>query len=226
MKRKLPRRAVPFAVAGGVLLVALIGWLAVVSPQRSQASSLQKQIDDAQAQLTSLTIQPKGPSNRGRVKIADVFRLSKAIPNEVRMPDILLELNQVAGASGITFASITPRIPVVLPSYQVVPIDVVFRGNYYELSDFLYRVRNLVEVHDGLLTSTGRLFTVDRIGFAQGQGGFPQIDATLSIDAYVYGGVPAETSSSTSTSTSATGTTSTTTTTSPSSQAAAAGATP
>jgi hypothetical protein len=64
---------------------------------------------------------------------------------------------------------------------------VIFEGNFYELSDFLYRLRTLVSVHRGRLQATGRLFTVRTLSFVEGEKGFPQIKATLGVDAYVYG---------------------------------------
>jgi hypothetical protein len=64
---------------------------------------------------------------------------------------------------------------------------VIFDGSFYELSDFLYRVRTLVSVHNGRLRATGRLFTVRTLSFLESEQGFPQIRATLGVDAYVYG---------------------------------------
>ena len=61
----------------------------------------------------------------------------------------------------------------------------------------------------------GRLFAIDTLSFDEAQGGFPQISATLVVDAFVYGtGTPATaTPTTTTTSTSSTTTTATTTTT-------------
>jgi hypothetical protein len=230
MKRKLSRRAGLLGLVAGLLLVALIGWFALVAPQRSKASSLQQEIQDTELQIQSLQLAPRGATHV-KIKVADLFRLSKAIPTQLQMPDILLELNRVAGESGITFGSIAPHAPTVAANYQVVPIDVVFRGNYYDLNDFLFRLRNLVEVHKGQLQSTGRLFTVDHLAFGQGEKQFPLVEATLTINAFIYGGgaVPdasAAGSTSTSPSTSASTTTASTPGPAPPSGATAAGVKP
>jgi len=68
-----------------------------------------------------------------------------------------------------------------------VPITVVFDGNFFQLTDFLFRLRNLVDVRRGALAADGRLFTVDSIQFAEGQLKFPQIHASLTVDAFIYG---------------------------------------
>lgn len=229
MKRKLSRRAGVFGLVAGLLLVALIGWFALIAPQRSKASSLESELQTVQGQIRSLQLRPRGTSNAKPIKVADIFRLSKAIPSKLAMADILLELNRIAGESGITFASISPHAPTVAANYQVAPIDLVFRGNYYDLNDFLFRIRNLVEVHDGQLQSTGRLFSVDRLSFGAGEAKFPQVEATLTVNAFVYGGgyAPADgTASGTPGSTSASTTSTTNTTPAPPSGASAAKVTP
>ena len=113
------------------------------------------------------------------------------------------------------------------------PISVTFDGTFYDLADLLYRLRSLVEVHAGTLDATGRLFSVDSLSFAQSpQQSFPHIEATLVIDAYVYGvssapasvAPPPATTTETTTTTSTTDTTATTSTTTPGTCASAAGA--
>ena len=110
----------------------------------------------------------------------------------------------------------------------MLPISVTFNGNFYNLADFLYRLRSLVSVHGGRLDATGRLFSVDTMTFNESPLHFPQIQASLVIDAFVYGsGAPpplvAPTPTTTSTTTTTTDTTAATTTTTPA-QAAPTGA--
>jgi Tfp pilus assembly protein PilO len=191
VKRKLPKHFVPIAVGVGVLLLALIGWLAVVRPQNSKASALSKEIESVRAEIRENRMLARRKSTLVAVRLADIFRLSKAIPAEVDMPGILLELNRIAGETGITFESITPQTQSgTSTSYRTVSIQVVFTGNYYELADLLYRLRNLVEVHDGELSASGRLFTVDSIQFSESSEKFPKLQTTMTINAFVYGGVP------------------------------------
>ena len=81
----------------------------------------------------------------------------------------------------------TPAASVVVSDFQTVPITLAFDGNFYELSDFLFRLRTLVGVRAGELRAAGRLFAVESISFAESSKGFPELGATLSIVAYVYG---------------------------------------
>ncbi len=75
----------------------------------------------------------------------------------------------------------------LVSGYSTIPLTVEFDGNFYELSDFLFRVRNLVRVQAGVLDAQGRLFVVDAISFGESTKAFPQIKASLTVHAFVYG---------------------------------------
>jgi Tfp pilus assembly protein PilO len=221
--KKMPQ-PLAFALVG-VLAVALggAGWLVAVGPERKKAKDLAQQIDDARQQLAEAS-SPEIPESQ-RIRVADLFQLSRAMPNQPAIPDVLLQLSQTAAETGITFQSVTPVSVQATSTYQIIPIDLVFNGRFYDLSDFLYRLRNLVSVHDGTLAATGRLFSVESVGFGEGsEVQFPLVQARLRVDAYVYGisgtlpGV-ATAPSATSTDTTAT---ETTTTSEPATQQAAA----
>jgi hypothetical protein len=100
---------------------------------------------------------------------------------------VLLQLSEISSETGVSFQSITPHDPVPQGAYERISIDLVFQGHFYDLSDFLYRLRNLVGVHAGVLNATGRLFSVDSISFDEGELSFPQVKAALTVSAYVFG---------------------------------------
>jgi type IV pilus assembly protein PilO len=217
----------------GMLVFGAGGYFVVVKPQGSKVKSIKQQEADAQAALAAYNQKVDAARSAPKIQIADVYRLAKAMPAKTDMPDLLLELSQLARDTGISFDSISPQAPVAVGSYTVLPISVTFNGTFYDLADLLYRLRSLVNVHAGRLDATGRLFTVDSLSFAESPLKFPRIQASLVIDAYVYGGsaapaapavAPTPTSTDT-TSTSATGTTTTSeTTTTSDTSASAAGA--
>jgi hypothetical protein len=174
----------------GFALAGLGGWFLVIGPQRSKASDLDTQIadtNDAIAAARALTLEAK---KGAKIRVADLYRLTKAMPDQVDMAGIILQLNQVAEDSGISFEQITPATTgTPISGYLAIPITVEFQGNFYDLSDFLYRLRNLVDVRRGTLDATGRLFAIDEVDFAEAPPppGFPEIRAHLVIDAFVYG---------------------------------------
>jgi Tfp pilus assembly protein PilO len=223
----LSTRAQVALVSGALLLVLLIGYFALIHPKQSTAASLKKQTDAVQQQIdqnTSAGFSQALPA----VRSANVFSLTKAMPTELETPNVILQLNQLAGASGITFDQITPNasasaasstatVPLTTTDpFAAQPIEVKFTGSFYNLLAFLQRLRNLVRVENGRLHAVGRLFDVSDVSFAAGPKGFPQIQATLTVNAFVPQQPQTTLPTSGSTSTTSTTTTgSTTTTTTP-----------
>ena len=187
MKAKSSARVLYGAVAGGLLVYALFGWFVLVAPKRSEAGKLKEEVAAAEQALTAARLAAVEKPDAQPLAVADIFRLAKAMPTAPDMPGILLELSRIAGETGITFSSISPQGSVAASSYQSIPIDLVFDGNFYELSDFLFRLRTLVGVRHGELHSTGRRVAVKSLAFAESVKGFPDITASLTVNAYVYG---------------------------------------
>jgi hypothetical protein len=189
VKRRIPQPLVIGLIVFGFAVVGLGGWFMLIGPQRSKATELDTQIADTNNAISAaraLTLEAK---KGAQIRVADLFRLTKAMPDQTDMPGILLQLNQVAEDSGISFEQITPSTTALpVSGYLAIPITVEFQGNFYDLSDFLYRLRNLVDVRRGALDATGRLFAIDSIEFAEAPTpGFPEIRAHLVIDAFVFG---------------------------------------
>jgi hypothetical protein len=225
-----PRVQLAIAIAVPLLVLA-VGWFMVVSPQKSKAAKVDEQIAQVETQIGQATVASRKAAKPEPIRAADVFRLATAMPDSADMPGIILQLSKVATDSGIQFTSIQPMAdPLPGNGYYVMQINLAFSGNFYGLSDFLYRLRNLVGVRGGELDAVGRLFSVEKLAFSEGQPSFPNIDATLTLDAYVYGAAPALPGAApvptTPTGTDSTATTTTTTTTPPpASGATAAGST-
>jgi Tfp pilus assembly protein PilO len=190
MKRKPTNPAVLVLVVVGVLAYLAVGYLFVISPQRSESADLKKQVAETEekiAQYQALSAQARAAAP---IRVADLFRLEKAMPNEVDMAGIVLELSRIARDTGITFESITPQGPSPQEGFQMMPVTLAFDGNYFELADFLYRLRTLVRVRSGRLAATGRLFVVDSINFSESDLSFPRIQASVVVNAYVFGDAP------------------------------------
>jgi hypothetical protein len=191
-KQRIPKPAAIALVVVALLVAGALGYFVLISPKRSAASELATQAASTEDEIQARRIAQHQAPTAEPIRAADLFRVTKAMPNRSDMPGVLLELNRIARETGIRFESIAPQDGVDAGGYLRQPIDLVFEGNFYELSDFLYRLRTLVAVQNGELRATGRLFTVRTLSFVEGDRAFPQIKATLGVDAYVYGtGAPA-----------------------------------
>ena len=88
-------------VVGVLLLVVLVGWFALISPKRSTASSLEKQTAAVQAEIarnSSSAFTQALPA----VRSASVFSLTQAMPTKLDTPGVIITLNGLAHASGIS----------------------------------------------------------------------------------------------------------------------------
>jgi hypothetical protein len=229
LKRPFPQGVVVGGIVGAGLFVLLIGWFVVVRPQSHKASSLAAQTASVQSQITSNLAAIAAQKNATavvapKIRVADVYKLAKAMPSAVDMPDILLELSQVANDAGVDLQNISPNPPA---SDGTIGLGMSVSGDFFTVTDLLYRLRNLVSVRNGALEATGRLFSVDTISFSPSGAG--KIDATIALHTYTYNGsaavaTPAPAPVATSTDTTSTDTTATTTTDTPSSGPSATGA--
>jgi Tfp pilus assembly protein PilO len=217
----LPQAAQVALTACALLLVAMVGYFALVAPKHHTAASLKSQTAAVQAQIDqnrSSAFTKALPA----VRSASVFSLTQAMPSQLDTPEVILQLNALAHASGISFDQISPgtggantATPDPASPFAAYPVQVQFSGNFYNLVTFLQRVRNLVRVQHGNLFTSGRLFDLSDVTFAAGTKGFPQIQATLVLNEFVPQ-TPAATTTAVpgSTDTTSTTTTGTTTTTS------------
>ena len=213
-----------YGIAVGLALIVLAGgYFTYVKPQAAQASFLQTRVVRLQQEASAADASYQSASLLSKVQLADLFDLTRAMPDQPQIADILVVLSRLAHNSGqVQLDSIKPGPVVQLANYQAQPMEVVVEGGYYDLMEFLYELRHLVDVREdgqgaAKLFATGRLFTVNKLEIEVGKTGDPnkpQLTATLSLDAFVYG-------SATAPSPTAPTTTSTTTTTSSDSASAA-----
>jgi Tfp pilus assembly protein PilO len=185
--KKMTKNTQIALIVVGLVLYAAGGWFLLVSKQGAKAAELKTELAATETKIIEARAASRRVVKVEPVKVADLFRLSKAMPDTTDMPGVLLELNRIARDSGITFESITPQAAGAGAGYTAVPIDVVFEGNFYDLADFLYRTRTLVGVRDGALDARGRLFNVQSVEFSEATEQFPQIRAALRVEAYVFG---------------------------------------
>jgi hypothetical protein len=217
---KIPRPLPKAAVIGGIvaagLLVLAIGWFGLIAPENHKASSLNTQTKQVEQQIADNLAQLAASKNVAaapKIRVADVYKLAKAMPSTTDMPDVLIQLDQVAQDAGVQLQDISPSPATADPvtgqqSFQVT-LSVV--GDFYTVTDLLYRLRNFVYVRHGALEASGRLFSIDNVNFAPGDG--HQLSANITLHTYVYGAAPGAAVAPVTTPPASTDTTSTDTTT-------------
>jgi hypothetical protein len=204
-----PKGKIGLAVAGG-LLVVIAGWLLLVSPQRSKAAELGAQVEASRTELSQRKLALVRPSSTVTVKPSDLYRLTKALPNETDMSGILLEMSRVAGRDNLELSSVSPSPQLSGTGYLQQPLAVVVQGRFANVSRFLGDLRSLVSVRGGRLDARGRFYSVSRVDISAPEGtkAFPTVKAAVTLNAYSFSApVPSGTPApSTTTDTSSSGT--------------------
>jgi hypothetical protein len=187
--KKLPKGAAIAMIVGGDLILLVLGWFMLVGPQRATASSIarslaatQAQIDQAKAPAANPAgaTQPKQPE----INTAYLYKLSKAMPLTVDMPNLLLELNQVVQEAGVQLSSISPTPPD--PTTGTTTITLSVSGDFYSVTDLLYRLRSLVAVRNGALDVSGRLFSISSVGLTP-TGTGKTLNGSVVLTAFTFG---------------------------------------
>lgn len=199
-------------VLGGLVLLAVAGYFLLIAPKKNEIKTLDQQIAQLDTQISEQRAQATQAAGLSKILVANYNKLQSAMPNEAKMDEIFMQLYVLAKDTGISFDNLQPGTVVDASAYQVLPLNLTFQGSFDQLSDFLYRLQSLVLVDNHKLSARGRLFTVDQVAFAEGDNGFPQIKATLLIDAYAFGHPVVTAANAAASGTSTTGTTSTSTT--------------
>jgi len=188
-RKPIPRAAIFALIAVGAAVLAFGGYTLLVKPQKAKVATIEKEIADKQSTIDQYRSEAAAAKNTvaPKIRVAEVYRLARAMPANLDMPDILLELDQVARDSGIELQSITPQAPTPGNGFSIVPISLTFQGDYYSVTDLLYRLRSLVTVRHAALDANGRLFAVQSITLSPNGN---LLTANVSVDTYVYGGTP------------------------------------
>jgi len=206
IERINPRLALLLAILL-VLVVVLVGWFTILSPERSKAAELNGQIDDANVSLASTQALLDDPA--AHRSIAQVAQLRRALPPDVEMSEIVRQLTWAAGRTGVRVDSITPSGQVPSAGAQAVPITLQVTGRYFRDANFMHLLRTRAKVENGVVRVKGRLYAIDNISLGKSATG-GLVTATLALDAFTSGAAPPG-----STTTGAQPPTSTTTTTTP-----------
>jgi type IV pilus assembly protein PilO len=136
----------------GIVLVGVAFYFLLLSPLLGRLDAQAQARDDKQAQLAQLQqeVNELEEVRRNSPEIErQLLELSKRIPAQPEIPTLVVQIQEIANASGVTQLSIEPGTPAPPPGggdYSVVPITMTFKGTYDEMQDFLLRTRNLARL--------------------------------------------------------------------------------
>ena len=188
MTDRLTARNVLLLTVIGFVVLLLAGWFLLVSPKRSDAATLGRQIDDANTQLR--LAQALDDPKVKRARAVDIRRVELAMPMQVDMPGILRQLAWAGRTAHVRVDGVLPQAAAPVAGYQVIPMTVTVEGHFFAISQFLNLLHTRAQTSGAELRASGRLFSVDGITFTGGVDK-PVLTAQLVIDAFSFVGTPA-----------------------------------
>ncbi len=145
----------------GVALVAVVAvaWFFLISPLRADIADTNASISEQQDKLSQLQAklaQSQATRAEGQKNQARLMELAKMVPQANQVPSLLVQIQDLADQAGIDFLSVVPGEATESDGFKIVPLQLQFTGTYFDLSDFAYRVEQLV-------ATPGRLMTVKSV---------------------------------------------------------------
>ena len=135
------------------IVILIIGYyFLLLSPLLDRLNEQAQAREDKQAQLEQLQ-QEVNELEEIRRQSPEIERqlleLSKRVPTQPQIPTLVVQVQEIADASGVTQLSVEPGDPAPPAGggdYQVVPVTMQFNGTYDEMQNFLFRMRNLARL--------------------------------------------------------------------------------
>jgi Tfp pilus assembly protein PilO len=207
MSAKITPKTLAIVLACVCVLLAAGGWFGLVSSQRSQSTELATKTADTQANLDVLNSEEqaalaaqkaaaksgaKGKAkakSKAEAKTNQAELLQVAFPAAVNMPSILLQVEKLADASGVSLDSFAPTAATSQSGYDAIPINVTVAGRYKGIQRFVHALRVQAGSSHGRVHASGRLFSVETVGITAASEGLPALSATIVLHAFVYSGV-------------------------------------
>jgi type IV pilus assembly protein PilO len=140
-------------VAGlvGLLVVAGLGYVLLISPKIGERSQLRLENEKLRAEVRQASadeanLRPfrlQAETLRKRLQAA-----KERLPSEKEMPRLYRQLTDIASQSGLHLAVFAPKPPVDREDVAEVPITMTCEGSYHQLGTFFSRMSRLPRIVD------------------------------------------------------------------------------
>jgi O-acetyl-ADP-ribose deacetylase (regulator of RNase III) len=189
-----------------VLVVAIGGWMVVVSPKRKEVKTYEEMVTAAQTSLSKAQGElsdAKAAQAQYATAYSAVVRLGKAVPPSQEVASLVYELEEssnqhsvafnsiTTGAGGSSSSSATPTAASAsTAAFTEMPFTFVFNGGFFSL-EHLFRGLTSFTTHGsgGALEVNGRLLTIQSVTLAPETSATasrtPKLTGTVTATAYV-----------------------------------------
>jgi Tfp pilus assembly protein PilO len=146
-------------IGGAALLaIVLLWWFVLYAPlgddldsAKTQRDAEESQTDSLRADLTRL----QGQQKNGTQQQALLRKLGAAVPEQPDLAEFIIQANEIADQSGISFLSIAPTPPVAGTGASVIGLTISIQGSFFQLQDYLRLLEKLerLVIVDGITIS-------------------------------------------------------------------------
>jgi Tfp pilus assembly protein PilO len=144
-----------------VLVIVLLWWFLLYKPlgddlssAQAQTASEQKRTDGLEADLARLQSQAKNASQQQAL----LRKLDAAVPKNPDLAEFIIQANDIADSSGISFLSIAPAPPAAGEGgASVINMTISISGSFFQLQDYLRQLEQLerLVIVDGISITAG-----------------------------------------------------------------------
>lgn len=192
----MKKRDIGILIGLGVVVLLVAWYFLIISPKKDEAATKATEYQtEKKGYDESLAKVQRIEEERSAAKQAagDLLKLSKLVPPDSQVPSMIVEMQSTADSAGIKFMKIVPDTPVAgTEGGTIVPFELNFQGEYYDVIDFLYRVENFARMEGTDVNVTGRLISVVTLDLVEPDidGAFPSVLVKIGANAYMTSPAP------------------------------------
>lgn len=181
----MSRRTIYILAGLGLVVVVVAAWFLLLAPIRNEITQVEASIATEQtvlAQNQAKLAQMEQTRLLAEANQARLMELAKMVPQDIEMPSLLLQVQDMATESGIDFLHISNSEAEEYGSYFIVPLSLELEGTYFDLNDFIYRAEQMV-------AGPGRLMAVKDLAYNlvddASAASSPELAADMTLRAFV-----------------------------------------
>ena len=192
----MKKRDIAILIGLGVVVVVVAWYLLIIGPKKDDAAEKnaqyqteKKSYDESLARVQRMDEEQVAAKQAS----ADLLKLNKLVPSDSQVPSMIVEMQSTADLAGIKFMKIVPDTAVAgVAGGTIVPFELNFQGEYYDVTDFLYRVENFARMEGTNVNVTGRLISVVTLELVEPDidGSFPDVLVKIGANAYMTSPAP------------------------------------
>lgn len=133
------------AVIAVLAVAAVLFVVLAILPQFQRVDELNAELLDAQSavqQAQTQLVQLRQAKARAASTESQMLQLSTEVPDSPQLPTLIIELQDIAAASGVDVVSMSPAQPAPAPSgqYTEIPLNLTVAAGWDDLLDYLRRI--------------------------------------------------------------------------------------